>query len=66
MLDYEITSLSIWGDRNRTSEIYTEFLEELENYEGKTFEEKIMTFIYSCGVTEEQLYKIRGILLDKQ
>lgn len=65
LLDYEITSLSIWGDRNRTSELYTEFLEELENYEGKTFEEKIMSFIYSCGVTEEQLDKIRGILLDK-
>ncbi|MBQ8649017.1 MAG: tyrosine-protein phosphatase [Clostridia bacterium] len=65
LLDYEITSLSVWGDRNRVSDLYKSFLEELESYEGDTFEDKIMSFIYSCGITEQQLNKIRGILLDR-
>ena len=65
LLDYEITSLSVWGDRNRVSDLYKSFLEELESYEGETFEDKIMSFIYSCGITEQQLDKIRGILLDR-
>lgn len=64
LLDYEITSLSVWGDRNRVSDLYQSFLAELEQYEGETFEDKIMSFLYSCGITEEQLDKIRGILLD--
>lgn len=65
LLDYEITSLSVWGERNRVSELYQSFLEELEKYEGETFEDKIISFIYSCGITEEQLDKIRSILLDR-
>lgn len=65
LLDYEITSLSVWGDRNRVSDLYTSFLEELEGYEGNSFEEKIMSFIYSCDITEQQLDKIRDILLEK-
>lgn len=64
LLDYEITSLSVWGDRNRVSDLYQSFLQELEQYEGDTFEDKIMSFLYSCGITEEQLEKIRGILLE--
>ena len=64
LLDYEITSLSVWGDRNRVSDLYQSFLAELEQYEGESFEDKIMSFLYSCGITEEQLEKIRGILLD--
>lgn len=64
LLDYEITSLSVWGDRNRVSDLYQSFLTELEQYEGETFEDKILSFLYSCGITEEQLEKIRGILLD--
>ncbi len=65
LLDYEITSLSVWGERNRVSDLYQSFLTELQNYEGKTFEERVMSFIYSCGITEEQLDKIRNILLDR-
>lgn len=65
LLDYEITSLSVWGERNRVSELYQSFLEELSKYKGDTFEEKIMSFIYSCGISKEQLDKIRDILLEK-
>lgn len=64
LLDYEITSLSVWGERNRESNLYQAFLTELEQYEGEIFEEKIMNFLYSCSITEEQLEKIRGILLE--
>lgn len=64
LLDYEITSLSVWGQRNRKSELYQSFLAELETYEGSTFEERVMSFVYSCGITDAQLKKIRGILLD--
>ena len=64
ILDYELTSLSIWGDRSHKSDLFQGFMEQLNQYAGDTLQERALSFLYSCGITEEQMQRIRDILLE--
>ena len=47
-----------------TSEQYGEIISGVESYEGKTLQEKIISFmINDIGMTQEQIDSIRNILL---
>ena len=63
-LDYELTSLSIWGERSRNSELFQAFLNALQVYEGTTVNEKSKNFLLSVGITESEIETIRDILIE--
>jgi len=64
LLDYELTSLSIWGARSRESDLFRALLAELNKYgeEGASIGAKCESFLLSCGITQEDLAAIRSIL----
>ena len=76
-LDYELTSLSTYayglaegarrdGFRNRTSDIYTEFLAMLNEYApGGALSAKVRAFLLDCGVATECIDKILSIISNK-
>ena len=68
VLDYEATSLSIWGERNRNSELFVNFLNALDKYGDETvnINEKVKRFLLDCGVSESQMDKIRNILTEDE
>ena len=63
LLDYELTSLSAYGYRSRATSQYYETLAEYGD-EDDTLNEKAYNFLLSCGIAEETIEKIRGILLE--
>lgn len=64
-LDYELTSLSVWGERSSDSERFKELLNALDEYgtSDDTINKKCENYIMSTGVTSEEIEKIRSILL---
>ena len=66
LADYEITSLSIWGSRRRSTPGWGWglFMEVLAEYDGENNDERIMDFVAKCGVTDETLDKIRKIFTE--
>ncbi|MBR4867058.1 MAG: tyrosine-protein phosphatase [Clostridia bacterium] len=64
LLDYEITSLSIWGDRSRESELWQGLEQALMTYPGANFPERARAFLLDAGVSESQMEIIRSILLE--
>ena len=65
MMKYEITSLCVWGDRCRENEYWQSLLRALAEYPGETIQNQIVSFLFSCGITEKQLEKIRDIFLER-
>jgi len=65
ILDYELTSLAIWGERSAQNESFQGFLKELRFYAGETMSEQALSYLYTCGVTEEQMQKLREWLTEK-
>ena len=65
-LEYELTSFSVWGPRSSDSELFTAFKDALSEYgsEKDTLVTKSRNFILSTGITEEEIAKIRKILLE--
>ncbi len=73
-LDYEMTALATYtegmadegyGIRNRNSDYYTEFLNELAAYAPTgTLSEKVKAFLLDCGVTNECIKKIIDIIIN--
>ncbi len=65
-LDYELTSLSIWGERSRHSELFQAFLQELNTYGGNTcpINQKCKKYLLSAGVTEHDINVIKRILIE--
>ncbi len=62
--DYEITSLSVWGNRSRNTENrFKLFYDNLCKYDGASLEEKTENYMLSCGITKEQVGKFRKIML---
>lgn len=61
--DYEITSLSIWGDRSRNIERVQEFIAEFDSFEGSTMSEKAENYMLSCGISKAQIDKFKEIML---
>ncbi|MBR4959803.1 MAG: tyrosine-protein phosphatase [Clostridia bacterium] len=63
LLDYELTSLSVWGCRSRDSEGFRAVLAGLEPY-GTTTKERAVGFLLDHGVSVEHIEAIRNILLE--
>ena len=62
-LDYELTSLSVWGCRSRDSEGFRAVLAGLEPY-GTTAKERAVGFLLEHGVPMAHIEAIRNILLE--
>ena len=63
-LDYELTSLSVWGKRSRNGEGWQLFVNELASL-GETRQEQARAFLRRAGVTDETMDKIVEILTEK-
>lgn len=64
--DHEFSSFSIYGERNtktgESSEWFHLFYDRLmAEYEGETLQEKVVNYLYSIGVTKEEMDNIKGI-----
>lgn len=64
-LDYELTSLSVWGERSSESEVFVSLLKGLDEYgtQDDSINIKCENFLLSCGITQEEIDKIREILI---
>ena len=65
MLDYEMSSFSTWGRRSRTSPEFSEFLDKLHSY-GASARQAAEGFLTACGVTNDNLKRIRDILTEEK
>lgn len=65
--DYELTSLSIWGDRRRNQESFGRFIAELDAYGNKedTYHTKTLNFLKVCNIAGDILEKIKRIFLEE-
>lgn len=63
--DYELTSLSVWGERRRNSELFAQFEAALSAYgdETESVHTKALRFVHDCGVTDAEIDAIRAILV---
>ena len=67
ILDYEITSLSIWGTRLRKHKLFVPFLEAFMALDGKTLSEKARTFMKTHALMkDEDIEKIIEIAIEKK
>lgn len=64
ILDYELTSLSVWGDRRRDSDHFTALMAALEPFEGETIGERAVAYLDACGVDAAMRETLRAILLE--
>ena len=64
--DYEVTSFSVYGQRNTQrgeySKYFQEFLQRLNSYTGDTLQEKTENYMLSIGVTAEEIASIKAIM----
>ena len=64
--DYELTSFSVYGQRNTQrgeySKYFQEFLERLNAYMGDTLQEKTENYMLTIGVTAEEISSIKAIM----
>ena len=65
LMDYEMTSMCIWGDRCRETKYCKALLGALAEYPGETVQQQCIDYLHDCGITEGQLNIIRSILLEK-
>ena len=63
-LDYELTSLSVWGKRSRMGEGWQMFVNELATL-GNTRQEQARAFLRRAGVSDETMDRIVEILTGK-
>ena len=63
--DYEATSLAVFGVRSRNSKLFQELREKLNGFGApeEPLGTKARRFVLSCGVTSEQIEKIRSLLM---
>ena len=64
--DYELTSLSIWGERDHTSAQFQEFLEILKGFvhPGADLRTQIESYLLSIGVSTDEIAAIRSNLIE--
>ena len=64
--DYEITSFSLYGERNSQigtySSYFKRFRDGLDGYGGETLQEKVINYLLSIGVTAEEISSIQVIM----
>ncbi|MBE6658871.1 MAG: hypothetical protein E7604_10570 [Ruminococcaceae bacterium] len=63
-LDYELTSLSVWGKRSSLGEGWQMFIGELATL-GETRQEQARAFLRRSGVTDEVMDRIVHILVEE-
>ena len=63
--DYELSNLSVSGERSRFSEVWTKFMAKLETVApGGSRQEQVCRFLRECGVADDMQEEIRSILLE--
>lgn len=62
IMDYELTSLSVFGFRSRYQSFFREFRQILTPY-GNTLQTQVTNYLLSCGITLQQMQKIKDILI---
>ncbi len=62
-IDYELSSLHLSG-RTRNNDEFKSFLSDIAAFEGNTKQEKVTTYLFSIGITEEQIQLIKDIFLE--
>ena len=66
ILEYELTSLSIWGTRIRSHALFQRFMEKFLTLQGETYSEKARTFIReNAGLTDAEIDRICEIAVKK-
>lgn len=63
-VDYEFSSFSLWGRRSRNSDLFVGFRDGLRKY-GDNVHDAAVNYLLECGLTSDELEKIRSILLEK-
>ena len=67
ILEYELTSLSIWGARLRKHRLFVPFLDAFMALDGETLSDKARSFIRNnAGLSDKEVDKICKILTEKQ
>lgn len=68
LLDYEMTSFSIWGERSRNSEQFQSLLTALAQYGSPAdpLRIKAENYLLTAGVTKTQVATIRALLLESE
>jgi hypothetical protein len=63
--DYELTTLSVWGERSRTSEQFRGMLEALRAFgdDAKDIGRQVENFVLSIGLTPQHVARIREELI---
>ena len=64
-MDYELTSLSVWGKRSRLGEGWMMFTDELKTL-GETRQDQARAFLRRAGVSDETMDRIVEILTEKE
>ncbi len=66
LLDYEITSLSIWGERSRSSEVFEQFMTALDAFAPRSSSPQLRAERYwqAAGITPEEMNAFRRLMLE--
>lgn len=66
LLDYEVTSLSIWGKRSRTSDVFEQFMTALDAFAPRSSSPQFRAERYwqAAGITPEEMNAFRRLMLE--
>ena len=65
LTDYELSTMSLSGERTRFSTVWRAFRERLSReYPADTIQGQAISYLHACGVSDDTLAKIRSILLE--
>ncbi len=64
LTDYELSTMSLSGERTRFSTVWRTFRERLDSeHPAKTLQGQAISYLHACGVSDDVMEKIRLILL---
>lgn len=65
--DYELTSLSVWGQRLSGSDEFSSLLRALsqDDYESYTIGQQVERYLYDIGVSKSEMTAIRNLLIEQ-
>jgi hypothetical protein len=64
--DYELTSLSVWGDRTAESEAFREMLETLELFtkKGNSLQMQVERYLRVIGITDAEIANLKKMFIE--
>ena len=66
LTDYELSTMSLSGERTRFSTVWRTFRERLDSeYPSTTLQGQAISYLHACGVSDGIIEKIRLILLER-